>query len=115
MALPLSTSASSACDPYPGAQADDAILVVRGDTCELCTHALAVLDRVSSRHQLRVRILHADTEQGRAALLAAGAAAFTPVLLLNGRPYAYGRLSERALHRDLTATQASVPHNVAAK
>jgi ribosomal 50S subunit-associated protein YjgA (DUF615 family) len=86
------------------------MLIVRGDVCELCTHAAAVLDRVSSRHTLRVRVLHADSEQGRSALLGAGAAAFTPVLLLNGRPYAYGRLSERALLRDLKTRHARASH-----
>ena len=68
--------------------------------CVLCEHAKNVLARVGADHPLHVEEIPLDSEQG--ALLAAGAwVLFAPGILLNGQPFGFGRLSERALRRTL--------------
>jgi glutaredoxin len=68
--------------------------------CALCEHAKQVLARVAADHPLTVDEIGLDTEQGR--LLAAEAGVvFAPGILLDGKPFGYGRLSERKLRKTL--------------
>lgn len=68
--------------------------------CRLCEHAKAVLSRVGLDHPLAVTEVDLATEAGRALAGQAGVA-FAPGVLLDGEPFAYGRLSERRLRREL--------------
>lgn len=77
----------------------EAILLTKHD-CDLCEQAKSVLARVGEEHELHVREIPLETEEGRDLGLAAGAP-FPPVLLLDGRPFSYGRLSERRLRKAL--------------
>ena len=68
--------------------------------CALCEHAKKVLARVGEDHPIQVTEIDLASEQGRA--LAAGAGVlFAPGVLVDGRPFGYGRLSERRLRRSL--------------
>jgi len=59
-----------------------------------------VLARVGADHPLRVEEISLDSPNG--ALLAGRAGVlFAPGILLDGAPFAFGRLSERALRRAL--------------
>ena len=80
-------------------------LLTRSD-CGLCEHAKAVLARVGSDHPLRVEDVDLDTAEGQRLAAAAGVM-FAPGILLDGDPYAFGRLSERALRRDLRRRPAT--------
>ncbi|MHB9858153.1 glutaredoxin family protein [Streptomyces sp. YIM S03343] len=73
--------------------------------CPLCDHAKEVLARVGADHPLTVTEIGLASEEGQR--LAAGAGFFfAPGILLDGRPFGYGRLSERRLRRTLERTAA---------
>ena len=81
-----------------------AVTVLTQDDCGLCEHAQEVLHRVGQDPQLRVRLsldeVPMGSEQGRK-LAAEARVLFAPGILLNGQPFAHGRLSERKLRRTL--------------
>ena len=76
--------------------------------CALCSHALEVLERVAMDTPLTIETLPLDSAEGRAAL-GPRIFPFPPVTLVNGQPYAYGRLSERKLRRDLAQATIDQP------
>ncbi len=69
--------------------------------CALCEHAKQVLARIGAEHPLRVEEIALDSPRGQALAAMAGVM-YAPGILLDGQPYAFGRLSERALRRDLS-------------
>lgn len=77
----------------------EVVLLTKAD-CAYCEHAKQVLERLRPEHQLDVREVSLDSAEGRS--LAAGSGAlFPPVLVVDGRPLFYGRLSERRLRKAL--------------
>ncbi|MHB1534111.1 MAG: glutaredoxin family protein [Acidimicrobiales bacterium] len=84
------------------------ITLLSAPDCEMCERAKAVLERVGQDVDLEVEELSAQTERGRQ-LMVEHRVAFPPGVLLGGKPFSYGRLSERKLRRELarrTLTQA---------
>ena len=77
----------------------DVILLTTHD-CDLCEQAKSVLARVGETHELHVREVSLETAEGKRLGLEAGAP-FPPVLILDGKPFSYGRLSERRLRKAL--------------
>jgi hypothetical protein len=75
--------------------------------CDLCGHALEVMRRVIADHPMELSVLHSDSAEAASVAADAGAAAIRPVLIVDGYPLAYGRLSERRLRRDLSARDSS--------
>ena len=69
--------------------------------CHLCEHAKQVLTRVREDHPLEVEEIDLDTDTGRKLATEAGVM-FAPGVLLDGRPFGFGRLSERKLRKALT-------------
>jgi len=85
----------------------DVTLLTQAD-CTLCGHAKAVLARVGADHRITVAEVDLASEHGRELALAAGVM-FAPGVLLDGKPFSYGRLSERKLRKALTTrTIASI-------
>jgi hypothetical protein len=76
--------------------------------CALCEHAKQVLAKVGADHPLRVEEIGLGTPRGQQLALGAGVL-FAPGILLDGAPYAFGRLSERALRRALSRIPATAP------
>lgn len=77
------------------------ITLLTQQDCTLCDHAKDVLARVAADHPLRLTEISLATDEGRR--LAAGAGVlFAPGVLIEGQPYAHGRLSERKLRRTLS-------------
>ncbi len=72
--------------------------------CALCEHAKKVLDRVAEDHPLQVTEIGLATPPGRE-LANRARVVFAPGILLDGRPFGYGRLSERKLRRALQRTR----------
>ena len=68
--------------------------------CRHCEHGRAVLAELAARLPLTVREVDLLSEEGRR-LVAVGRVAFPPALFVGGRVIAHGRLSQRALERDL--------------
>ena len=67
----------------------------------LCDHAKEILDRLTGEFDITVRELALATPEGQRPAVASGMA-FPPAVLVDGQPFAFGRLSERRLRRKLT-------------
>lgn len=90
-----------------GHQASDGahrVTLLTKNDCALCDHAKQVLARVGADHPLNVTEVDLDSEEGRRVAVDAGVL-FAPGVLLDGRPFAYGRLSERKLRKVLGAAR----------
>jgi glutaredoxin len=85
-----------------------AITLLTQADCALCEHAKSVLARVGADHPLEVTEIDLASEHGRALSARAGVV-FAPGVLVDGRPFGYGRLSERRLRRTLRR-MAPEPH-----
>ncbi len=77
-----------------------AVTLLTQADCALCEHAKGVLARVGEDHPLDVTEIDLATEHGRALAARAGMV-FAPGVLVDGRPFGHGRLSERRLRRVL--------------
>jgi len=81
------------------------ITLLTQEDCGYCKHARQVLARVGEDHPLDITEIDMRGDEGRA--LAAGAGVmFAPGLLVDGRPFGYGRISERRLRRTLQRLSA---------
>ncbi len=69
--------------------------------CSSCVRAKEVLDRVGQDMPLQVAEVDMGAPDGRVLAVRAGVL-FAPGVLVNGAPFAYGRLSENALRRALS-------------
>lgn len=86
-----------------------AITLLTQADCGLCEHAKAVLARVAADHPLEITEIDLATGHGRELAARAGVA-FAPGVLVDGRPFGYGRLSERRLRRALGRLPAATGH-----
>ena len=68
--------------------------------CAYCEHAKEVLARVGQDHRLDVAEISLETPAG-ADLGARHGVLFAPGVLLDDKPFGYGRLSERRLRKEL--------------
>ena len=82
--------------------------------CALCEHAKRVLNVVGADYPLRVEEISLDSPRGQELAVHAGVM-FAPGVLLDGQPFAFGRLSDKALRRALDqrakTTQAPATHD----
>jgi glutaredoxin len=76
------------------------ITVLTQDDCGFCDDAKRVLDRMSAEFPLRIKEIGLAGEEGQTLARAAGVL-FAPGVLVDGKPFSYGRLSERKLRRAL--------------
>jgi hypothetical protein len=84
-----------------------AVTFVTAPACHLCDRGRDVLADLATRYPLDIREVSLDAPEGRRAL-AASRAPFPPVLVIEGRPVAHGRLSARGLARELDRLRATV-------
>jgi glutaredoxin len=68
--------------------------------CGFCEQAKQVLDRVGADYPLHVSEIDLASERGQALARQAGVV-FAPGVLVDGKPFSFGRLSERKLRRAL--------------
>lgn len=83
-------------DPQAAAE----VTLLTQDDCSLCDQAKDVLARVAVDHPITVTEIALSSAEGRSASSGAGVL-FAPGVLLDGRPFSQGRLSERKLRRAL--------------
>jgi glutaredoxin len=76
------------------------VTVLTQSDCPLCDHAKQVLERVGQDHSLRINEIDLRSGEGQRLAQEAGVL-FAPGILLDGRPFAHGRLSERQLRKAL--------------
>jgi glutaredoxin len=89
------------------ASAHTVTLLTQAD-CALCEHAKEVLARVGADHPLTITEIDLAGAEGERLAAEAGVF-FAPGILLDGRPFGYGRLSERRLRRTLGKTAPPDP------
>jgi hypothetical protein len=82
------------------------VLLLTRPSCSLCEHARAVLARLAAEFPLAVSSIELDSPEGQALALRGGIL-FPPGVFLDGVPFAYGRLSERKLRRELQRRSAT--------
>lgn len=75
------------------------VLLTRED-CAFCHDAEAILGRLSTEFAITVTTVDLDTPEGRE-LAEQGGVMFPPGIVIDGRPFSYGRASERKLRRHL--------------
>lgn len=76
------------------------VVVLTQPRCGLCDQAKAALERVAHDFELRISEVDLSSSEGEALALKNGVV-FAPGILLDGRLFSYGRLSERKLRREL--------------
>ena len=83
------------------------ILLLTAEDCGFCEDARAVLRRLETEYELLVETLALETPEGQA-MARRGGVLFPPGAFVDGEPFAYGRLSERKLRREL-ARRGALP------
>jgi len=76
------------------------VLLLTQDDCKFCDEAKAILSRLGDAFLLRISTEELSSPRGQALALEGGLL-FPPGILLNGRPFSYGRQSEKKLRREL--------------
>lgn len=77
------------------------VTILTQASCASCVQAKDVLYRLEQEYPLQIREISLDTEEGRG-LAAGSGVVFAPGILIDGRLFSYGRLSEKKLRRHLT-------------
>lgn len=86
------------------------VLLLTQEGCELCEQAKAMLARFG--HEFPLVVTEEDISTERAQRLAMmGGLLFPPAIVIQGRPFSYGRPSEGRLRRELArlTSQAAGP------
>ncbi len=76
------------------------ILLLTQEHCGFCEQAQDILDRLSREYWLSVSTLDMGSLEGQSLAVESGLL-FPPGILIDGKPFSYGRLSERKLRREL--------------
>ena len=76
------------------------VLVLTQDGCGFCDQARDLLQRLAREYDLTIATMDMASPEGEA-LAVRGGVLFPPGIFLNGKPFSYGRLSERKLRREL--------------
>jgi hypothetical protein len=76
------------------------IVLLTQARCCLCEQAQEILERLSYEYWLSISTLDIDSPEGQR-LAVQGGLPSPPGLLIEGKPFSYGRLSERKLQREL--------------
>ncbi len=76
------------------------ILLLTQEQCGFCEQARDMLERLSREYGLVLSTLEIHSPQGRDLALRGGLL-FPPGILIEGKPFSYGRLSERKLRHEL--------------
>ena len=84
------------------------VTLLTAPACHLCDQAQKILVRVIEDYELTVETVPITTEQGRR-LVAEHRVAFPPGVLIDGRTFSFGRLSERRLRRELERRKVPTP------
>jgi hypothetical protein len=76
------------------------VVLLTREECAFCGDAEAILGRLGIEVPLSITSVDFDSEEGRRLALTCGLL-FPPGILIEGRPFSYGRPSERKLRREL--------------
>ena len=76
--------------------------------CGFCDDAKAVLQELRDEYELEIETVDLMSERGHRLAMEANML-FPPGVLIDGRPFSYGRLSKRKLRRELDALRLAAP------
>ena len=76
------------------------VLLLTQDDCKFCDEAKAIFSRLGNEFPLHVDTTELSSSQGQKLALDGGLL-FPPGIVINGRPFSYGRPSERKLRREI--------------
>lgn len=76
------------------------ILILTQEHCAFCKQARDILERLSREYSVDLSTLDMGSPEGLQ-LATQGGLLFPPGILIDGKPFSYGRLSERKLQREL--------------
>ena len=98
------TPPGSGPESAPGSAPVVVTLLTQAD-CVLCERAKEVLGRTSEEHLTAVTVVDLTTDAGRALALR-HSLLFAPGVLVDGKAFSHGRLSEKKLRRHLARLTA---------
>jgi hypothetical protein len=81
------------------------VVLLTRDDCAFCEDAAAILHRLGAEFPLAITCVDYDSEEGHRLALSGGML-FPPGIVIGGRPFSYGRPSERKLRRELAGRSA---------
>ena len=76
--------------------------------CGFCDDAKIVLQELRDEYELEIETVDLMSERGQRLAMEANML-FPPGVLIDGRPFSYGRLSKRKLQRELEALRLAAP------
>lgn len=76
------------------------VLLLTQDDCKFCDEAKTILGRLGDEFPLHVSATELSSPRGQALALEGGLL-FPPGIVIDGRPFCYGRPSEKRLRREL--------------
>lgn len=77
------------------------VTILTQRSCVFCDQAAEILHRLAPQYGLEIHEVSLDSEEGRTLAMRHGVM-FAPGILLEGKLFSYGRLSEKKLRRHLT-------------
>lgn len=83
------------------------VVLLTNHDCKFCEEAKAILGRLGDEFQLRVSTDDIGSPRGLAWALQGGLL-FPPGIVIDGRPFSYGRPSEKKLRRELERISAGI-------
>lgn len=83
------------------------LTILTQPSCSYCEHAKEILSRLANEYPLRVVEIDMQTEEGRK-LAIKHAVFFAPGILLDGKLFSYGRLSEKKLKAQIEREEAKL-------
>lgn len=75
------------------------VVLLTQDDCKFCDEAKAIFGRLGDEFPLRVNTAGLSSPRGQALALEGGLL-FPPGIVIDGRPFSYGRPSEKKLRRE---------------
>lgn len=76
------------------------ILLLTQEQCGFCEQAKEILNRLSAEYSISLSTLELNSSEGQTLAERSGVL-FPPGILIDGKPFSYGRLSERKLRREI--------------
>ena len=86
------------------------VILLTQENCQFCEQAKEILSRLAGEYELRVSTLELGSKEGQE-LAVRGGVMFPPGIFIDGRAFAYGRPSERALRREFERLRVKETRN----
>jgi glutaredoxin len=96
----MANNARNARNPAAVRHGSIRVTLLTKPQCAFCEDAKAVLSRLADEYHIVIETVEVNSPAGEL-LAMRGGVLFPPGVFLDGKPFSYGRLSERRLRREL--------------